>query len=73
MTNDDPAEPTGEPASAPLTEARHERPGPPGATKRPLTIGQRILLGAFMLGFGIVSLVIVWAQTKAHYHRPHHY
>ena len=74
MTSQDPVDPSTPPASAPGAAA----PGPSAegpdlqkaADKRPLTIGQRLALGCFTVGFALVSLIIVWAQVRARH--PHY-
>ena len=67
MTTQDSADP----APTPATAGPAEGSAPPGsANKRPLTFGQRIILGLFMVGFALVSLVVVWAQVRARH--PHY-
>lgn len=68
------AAPQPEPAAAALEQAPPplSQQAPPAAPpKRPLTFGQKILLGLFLIGFLAVSFVITEAQIHArhpHYH-----
>jgi hypothetical protein len=42
--------------------------------KRQLTFGQKLSLGLFLIGFALVSFVVIGAQVRArHPHHYHHY
>lgn len=56
----------GQPASAGTA------PPAPASPKRPLSIGQKLMLGLFLIGFALVSVVLIEATSRAR-HPNHHY